>query len=608
MAPPQHKKQGRSGPGTKKAVGKSVGNKHSKKMPISMKRTKPKVSKKAPSSSSRDDSKLLPFSKAVALPSGNRAPRKYSEASKGSPSSPGFKSKTAWHQEKDEQVSNVRKRKREGEDIEREEGEDSKKKKTEPKFQRKHHDLVEQSKLYWEQIRDEGKLTIEERKKMIEEFLNLIKGKMIFLINKHDGSRIIQSLLKHGDQKQRSKILTELKEHLYPLSKGKYSKFLVLKLIKYASNAELHTKIVPEFYGKVVELVRHKEASVAIEKIYNSCNNGTKSKLVQEFYSREYALFKTSFPTFAEEDGRKSNNKSSDLQSILKQNPEKKEAIIKFMTETLTNLINKEQLHLFIVHRVFYEFYKTADDAAKLELSSLLSNSVIHLIKSKPGTFAAASCVSYSSPKDRKKIIKTMKKEVHLMCQEEYGHVFVLRLLDVVDDTVLLSKSILSEMTAHLSDLISEKHGRLTLLHILSPLSPHYFPKETRDLLQPTFVTDTEGKSIATSKKDGKTRRKELLGHLSEPLLTHLQSNCKQVLCSMYGSAVVLEAILNAVGSKQALLEQIVGLTGEPLPEAKEDDGSHPEDGHVLTNFFSSRVINSLLKSNLAEPNPEGKR
>jgi hypothetical protein len=37
-----------------------------------------------------------------------------------------------------------------------------------------------------------------------------------------------------------------------------------------------------------------------------------------------------------------------------------------------------------------------------------------------------------------------MKEEVHLMCQEEYGHLFVIRVLDVTDDTVLLQKGLLS--------------------------------------------------------------------------------------------------------------------------------------------------------------------
>lgn len=41
---------------------------------------------------------------------------------------------------------------------------------------RTHHDLVTQAKTYWERIRDTVNVTTPERKKLIEELLNLIEG------------------------------------------------------------------------------------------------------------------------------------------------------------------------------------------------------------------------------------------------------------------------------------------------------------------------------------------------------------------------------------------------------------------------------------------------
>jgi hypothetical protein len=45
---------------------------------------------------------------------------------------------------------------------------------------------------------------------------------------------------------------------------------------------------------------------------------------------------------------------------------------------------------------------------------------------------------------DRKVIVKGMKGYVTQAAKEQYGHVAILRILDVVDDSVLVTKSILS--------------------------------------------------------------------------------------------------------------------------------------------------------------------
>lgn len=50
------------------------------------------------------------------------------------------------------------------------------------------------------------------------------------------------------------------------------------------------------------------------------------------------------------------------------------------------------------------------------------------------------------SPKDRKKILKALKGKVMEACNHPSGYLLILRIFDVVDDTVNVQKSILSEM------------------------------------------------------------------------------------------------------------------------------------------------------------------
>jgi hypothetical protein len=68
---------------------------------------------------------------------------------------------------------------------------------------------------------------------------------------------------------------------------------------------------------------------------------------------------------------------------------------------------------------------------------------------------------------DRKAIIKNLKPAVHQMAVHEGAHVLLLTLMDVVDDTVLVNKSIFSELQPHVLDLATNKFGRIPLLYPL---------------------------------------------------------------------------------------------------------------------------------------------
>jgi pumilio family protein 6 len=79
------------------------------------------------------------------------------------------------------------------------------------------------------------------------------------LILNHSFSRIIQTLLKHSSSSQREYIAQQLEGSYKQLSESRYSRFLVCKIMKLVS-AERRWKIMDEFSGSVVGMVRHKEA------------------------------------------------------------------------------------------------------------------------------------------------------------------------------------------------------------------------------------------------------------------------------------------------------------------------------------------------------------
>lgn len=54
--------------------------------------------------------------------------------------------------------------------------------------------------------------------------MRVIQGKVKDIVLKHDASRIIQTVVKYGGQKERDQIAMELKGHYKALAQSKYSK------------------------------------------------------------------------------------------------------------------------------------------------------------------------------------------------------------------------------------------------------------------------------------------------------------------------------------------------------------------------------------------------
>ena len=54
--------------------------------------------------------------------------------------------------------------------------------------------------------------------------MGVIRGKVKEIVFKHDASRIVQTLVKHGRQAERDEVAVELKGHYRDLAQNKYSK------------------------------------------------------------------------------------------------------------------------------------------------------------------------------------------------------------------------------------------------------------------------------------------------------------------------------------------------------------------------------------------------
>jgi pumilio family protein 6 len=127
--------------------------------------------------------------------------------------------------------------------------------------------------------------------------------------------------------------------------------------------------------------------------------------------------------------------------------PEKKEPVLKYMADMLKGCLDKGTLVHSIVHKALLQYLTLADAKGRDELMSLLRDSLQEIVHTREGARVAMLCLSYSSPKDKKAIIKAFKPFLSKIAQDEQGYLVLLRLLDVTDDTVLVAKAVVDVST-----------------------------------------------------------------------------------------------------------------------------------------------------------------
>ncbi|XP_065069916.1 pumilio homolog 3-like [Rhopilema esculentum] len=479
-------------------------------------------------------------------------------------------------------VQEVSKRKRKLDDENGNEGSASKKSKNVPKQpltkkekkakrreQKDSAGIISPLMEMYEKLRSK-KLSKSQKQDVINEVLTIIKGKESNVLYKHDCVRVLEFCVKFGNDSQRENIYEIYKEHNVELLKSKYSKFLVKKLIKYGKKNQ-RSLVIKALYGNVKKLVRQKEASGVLEFIYHQfADSGERSSLIEEFYGPQYAVFKAAI-------GRK-------LEDIFDKEPDKKPLILRHLKDSLMPLAAKTAITLTIVHKPLLEFFTFAEDQMRAEMIEALREVIVQMVHTLDGSRVAMNCIWYGTKKDRKLIIKSFKTFVSKICMEEYGYLVLLALFDVVDDTVAMRKSILSEIIPKFPELIQNQYGRKVILYLLSPRNKNYFAPKSIQLLE-------TGDGNPTSKKNAATRQEELRGGILDKLFTYMNENVDSFINDKSDCQILLAALEHSLESVESLevMTSIAKLASEPLDQEAGEE-NHPAI-HACAHWVIKRII-----------------
>ena len=452
-------------------------------------------------------------------------------------------------------------------------------------------------------MRRKSHVPIEERKGLVTELFEIITGRVKDFVFKHDSVRVIQTALKYANVDQRKMIARELKGEYKVLAESKYAKFLIGKMLVHGDD-ETRDMVVPEFYGHVRRIIKHPEASWILDDIYRGiAMPSQKATLLREWYGAEFAIFKSS----------EAGPVSADLKQLLQDHPEKRTPIMRSLHELVNLLVQKKTTGFTMLHdamlQQFLNLAPGSEEATEFiellkgdEEGDLLKN----LAFTKSGARLVCLVLAYGNAKDRKQILRTYKETMKTLAYDAYGHQVLLAVYDVIDDTVLVPKSVFTELVGkeplsesqqqELLQAINHLNARVTLLYPFCGKAKAILPNEDLKL-----IDEIHRIRSTTSKKDPEIRRKELVASLSPPLLSLIAPIAKDLVSTSFGCQFISEVLLGAPGGRDVAVTAIAAL-------AKGDDETKsllesPPAGRMLKSLVLGGRFNPTKKAiDLADP------
>ncbi|CCI41652.1 hypothetical protein ABG067_004571 [Albugo candida] len=448
--------------------------------------------------------------------------------------------------------------------------------------QKPHYAMVTRAKQLWNNLR-ERKIDKAKRSKLASDLYEVVKNNIYQISAKHDASRVIQGLFQHGTREHRDQIVLELKDHIIELAKTQYGSFLIKKMLKYGSDND-RAAIAKALTGQAIVVGTHNVAASVLETAQEYLSTSLFWKLKLEFYGKEFAYFP-------------SDIKGRNLNGLLETYPDKKNAIIKHLGEILSRMIDKELLSLVFVQALLWDYFSHAEYADVVSIVPNVRDFSLALLATYKGACVVNRCLGFGTTKDRKRILKCLKDKVLEATNHPSGYLVLQRILDVVDDTVLVQKTILSELNDHLFEVAMHSTGRKVLLQLLSPLNPKYLSPDEISLLAPPMIPNndkaTDDSLIVNYKKDPVTKRETYLRGWLPKLHTMCCDHMQALMCSKHGRDVLIEVIKESEQQNTEDLEQLESAFEQTakLEIANDEQHTGPLYSHPIAHYTLRRVL-----------------
>merc|ERR1719382_1252029 len=115
------------------------------------------------------------------------------------------------------------------------------------------------------------------------------------------------------------------------------------------------------------------------------------------------------------------------------------------LREVVEKAVDKELLGFDIVHLIFQAFCEDASEAQLKDLADKCMAGAPYLLSSKPGAEALLRLLGVATAKHRRSLLRDLKGKFVALATNSVDYTVMMRLLNTVDDTVCLGKTVLAE-------------------------------------------------------------------------------------------------------------------------------------------------------------------
>ncbi|KAF2743115.1 pumilio domain-containing protein [Sporormia fimetaria CBS 119925] len=470
-------------------------------------------------------------------------------------------------------------------------------------------DIIERSKKLWEKLRLKSHVEKEERKKLVKELFEIVTGRVKDFVFKHDSVRVIQTALKYSTIEQRRMIARELKGEYKTLAEGKYSKFLIAKLLE-KNDPEIRDLIISEFYGHAKRMINHPEAAWILDDTYRAvATPEQKNRLLREWYGPEFAI----------KGLQSQGTDSADLNVIFEESPEKRKPIMEHLQGQINQLLQKKLSGFTMLHDAMLQYFlackpgtseanefleqfrpdPTLKEGQEADNVDLLKN----LAFTKSGSRLVSLALAYGSAKDRKVFLRPYKDTIELMAYDAHAHHVLLAALAVVDDTKLTSKTIFGELLPS-NDTLPEKvltlasdiRARMVLLYAFAGEAKWLMDDSTRERLAEIYAI-----RATTSKKDAAVRQLEIAKAIEPQLLSAIAARPADFTSFGFGLQFMGEVLVGAPDvereKREEALKEVAQLSQQILEPAQPEQSTTEETSNGKPKQDVAALGKNMLKT-----------
>ncbi|CBZ55331.1 conserved hypothetical protein [Neospora caninum Liverpool] len=392
-------------------------------------------------------------------------------------------------------------------------------------------------------------------------------------------SRALQALLKFGSKEQRLQLWAILKDDFAELCLGKTVCQVAMKFYLYGDK-ETQEEIT-QLLSRNKDIFFSKFGSRVWEYVYT----GTKSAKGQQQMLNAVML-----PPLAMVRHPDYQEAPTFFELFEKFDVETRKLTMEHIASLLQKFVDKELLDKAPVHRMLKIFTRLANEEQLNAVLQMTLEGFLRLAATKDGVDAMVRLLGYATAKQRKSVVKEMKKVMVSMTTNPVDYLLVLRLLCTVDDTKLLRDVLIKELTKEIGTIAFDPQGYFVLLQLLDTSSEpcKHLPLHTRQMLQLPSPTSLKPFDVR-------------VGELRAPIVEALEKELEE--------AAERPSTASLCSPPKKMRKNHLGMKASAEAEPSEGEGQQEGDNGAeetektkgafkdwLENQYASRVFVEFLK------------